>query len=76
MASESCIPIRPLEMAAEEMFANQKSWINSRNTPNNGYSNQQQFQPLLSAGVPPEKIWKADQWCMLARYVCLKGDKS
>lgn len=67
-ASESCLPVLPLDAAADALFhAEPRSWVNARATPNNGYSNQQQFDPLLSAGLPRERIWKADQWVCLTR---------
>lgn len=68
LASESCLPILPLDQAAEALFATAPhSWVNYRNTPNNGYSNQQQFVPLVDKGVPPDRIGKADQWVALTR---------
>jgi hypothetical protein len=67
-ASESCLPLLPLDQAADALFATvSKSWLNFTNVPNNGYSNQQQFQPLISVGVPRECVWKADQWVALTK---------
>jgi hypothetical protein len=68
-ASESCLPLLPLDQAADALFgtAPPQSWVNYTHVPNNGYSNQQQFQPLISAGVPSEYVWKADQWVALTR---------
>jgi hypothetical protein len=68
-ASESCLPVMPLDQAADALFGEEepRSWMNVRSTPNNGYSNQQQFDPLVAAGVPRECIWKADQWVVLTR---------
>lgn len=42
------------------------SWVNGRDTPNNGYSRQLQFDKMHSA-IPAEKRWKADQWMLLSR---------
>jgi len=44
-----------------------KSWLNVRNTPNNGYARQLQWDAIHSA-IPREKIWKADQWILLTRH--------
>lgn len=67
-ASESCLPVLPLDAAADALFGSEpRSWVNARPTPNNGYSNQQQFDPLLAAGMPRDRIWKADQWVALTR---------
>lgn len=67
-ASESCLPLLPLDRAADALFATaSKSWVKFTNVPNNGYSNQLQFQPLISVGVPSESVWKADQWVALTR---------
>ena len=67
-ASESCLPLLPLDQAVDALFATAtQSWVNYTNVPNNGYSNQQQFQPLINAGVPSECVWKADQWVALTR---------
>ena len=41
-----------------------KSWINARNTPNNGHARQLQWDPMHTA-VPKVCIWKADQWIIL-----------
>jgi hypothetical protein len=69
LASESCLPVMPLDAASDALFADQRSWVKARSTPNNGYSNQLQFEPLVRAGVPSDVIWKADQWVMLTRWV-------
>lgn len=47
-------------------YAN-KSWVNARNTPNNGYARQLQWDATHQA-IPTEHIWKADQWIMLTRH--------
>jgi hypothetical protein len=47
-------------------YAN-KSWVNARNTPNNGYARQLQWDAMDPA-VPPMHIWKADQWILLTRH--------
>jgi hypothetical protein len=44
-----------------------KSWINARNTPNNGYARQLQWDATDTA-IPRSKIWKADQWIVLTRH--------
>lgn len=44
-----------------------KSWINARNTPNNGYARQLQWDATDSS-IPRNKIWKADQWIVLTRH--------
>mmetsp|Transcript_13982 Transcript_13982/g.21820 ORF Transcript_13982/g.21820 Transcript_13982/m.21820 type:complete len:498 (+) Transcript_13982:1284-2777(+) len=43
------------------------SWVNARNTPNNGYSRQLQFDKIHGA-IPVTLRWKADQWMVLSRF--------
>ena len=65
--SETCLPVTTLEETAKALFAIQNnSWVNGRNTPNNGYSRQMQFDKVDSV-VPVSCIWKADQWMVLSR---------
>lgn len=44
-----------------------KSWINARNTPNNGYARQLQWD-AIDESIPRHQIWKADQWIVLTRH--------
>lgn len=44
-----------------------KSWVNARSTPNNGYSRQLQWDEIRSSDIPSNLIWKADQWIVLNR---------
>ena len=44
-----------------------KSWINARNTPNNGYARQLQWDAMDPA-IPQANVWKADQWIVLTRH--------
>lgn len=44
-----------------------KSWINARSTPNNGYSRQLQWDEIRPTDIPQNLIWKADQWIVLTR---------
>jgi len=44
-----------------------KSWINARNTPNNGYARQLQWD-AMSKAIPQKHIYKADQWIVLTRH--------
>lgn len=46
--------------------ANASSWLKARNSPNNGYARQQQWDRMNRA-IPTEHIWKADQWILLIR---------
>eukprot|EP00981_Chlorochromonas_danica_P006430 scaffold1389_cov251-Ochromonas_danica.AAC.28 len=72
-ASESCLPIRSLSEVIDTVYADgvTSSWINYRNSPNNGYSKQQQFDILhLEAGLPLPWVFKADQWILLSRFHC------
>lgn len=54
------------ENSYDGSYAN-KSWVNARNTPNNGYARQLQWDATHRA-IPTERIWKADQWIMLTRH--------
>ncbi|KAL3803495.1 hypothetical protein HJC23_014043 [Cyclotella cryptica] len=44
-----------------------KSWVNARSSPNNGYSRQLQWDEIRSCDIPKHLIWKADQWIVLNR---------
>lgn len=46
--------------------AAERSWVPARNSPNNGYSKQQQFDQM-SVAIPLDCVWKADQWLALTR---------
>jgi hypothetical protein len=59
--SETCLPIASL---TDELLASPISVVNSRDTPNNGFSRQLQFEKIHS--LVPLKL-KADQWMMLSR---------
>ena len=81
-ASESCLPVVTLGEMELALFGPRsadlttaggvaspydKSWVNARSTPNNGYAQQLQWDAIRPADVPPALIWKADQWLVLAR---------
>lgn len=76
--SESCLPVTTLEEAELALFGPRnasessatlydKSWVNARSTPNNGYSRQLQWDAIRSDNIPQSYIWKADQWMVLTR---------
>ena len=61
--SESCIPaVGPAEAAARVRGA-ERSWIDAKFRPNNGYSALHQFSPMRCGW----RVCKADQWCLLLR---------
>jgi hypothetical protein len=62
--SETCIPVTTLQEASTALFQDSNSWVNARNTPNNGYSRQLQFE-RVSNDIPTASIYKADQWMIL-----------
>lgn len=69
--SETCLPVATLEEVETTLFggansANASSWLKARNSPNNGYSRQQQWD-RMSRAIPSENVWKADQWILLIR---------
>ena len=69
--SETCLPVATLEEVETTLFggassANASSWLKARNSPNNGYSRQQQWDRMPRA-IPSENIWKSDQWILLIR---------
>lgn len=66
--SESCIPILPLRSLGKALYTTytNKSWMNYRNTPNNGYARQLQWD-RIHAAIPPTFIHKSDQWLVLTR---------
>lgn len=59
--SETCLPVASL---TEELLLSSSSIVNARDTPNNGFSRQLQFEKIHS--LVPLKF-KADQWMMLSR---------
>ena len=65
-ASESCVPIVPLEECLERVFADDRSWMRLKSTANNGYAQNMQFGPLKNK-VPDGCALKADQWILLNR---------
>jgi Core-2/I-Branching enzyme len=65
-ASETCIPLAPLQEAAFELWRTEQSWVNYSMTPTNGYDTIQKWGKM-SMAVPKERISKADQWCCLTR---------
>ena len=73
--SETCLPVATLAEVESTLFgvgadnstaANASSWLKARNSPNNGYARQQQWDRMNKA-IPKENIWKADQWILLIR---------
>ena len=73
--SETCLPVATLVEVESTLFgvgadnstsANASSWLKARNSPNNGYARQQQWDRMNRA-IPTEHIWKADQWILLIR---------
>jgi len=78
--SESCLPIVHPSKLLTLLLSKQKnsgkngsfrSWINARNTPNNGYAKQLQWDSISKA-IPTPYIWKSDQWMSLNRNDALK----
>ncbi|KAK1748431.1 hypothetical protein QTG54_000370, partial [Skeletonema marinoi] len=76
--SESCLPVTTMEETEMALFGPKnasdssaslydKSWVNARSTPNNGYSRQLQWDAIRADNIPPNYIWKADQWMVLTR---------
>lgn len=67
--SESCIPFQPLTSLGKALYTTHanKSWINYRNTPNNGYARQLQWDRIHNI-IPRQFIHKSDQWLVLTRY--------
>ena len=67
--SETCLPVVSLHDFVRTVRSDpnkNKSWLQSRNTPNNGYARQQQFERINSV-IPVSKRHKADQWILLQR---------
>ena len=76
--SESCLPVTTLEEVELALFGPKnasdssvtlydKSWVNARSTPNNGYARQLQWDAIRTDNIPQNFIWKADQWMVLTR---------
>lgn len=77
--SESCLPVATLEEVEMALFGPKnasdssaslynKSWVNARSVPNNGYSRQLQWDAIRADNIPQHYIWKADQWMVLTRH--------
>jgi hypothetical protein len=65
--SETCLPVSTLTHVGTALRSSPgQSWVNARNTPNNGYSRQQQFEKVDPV-VPKTCVHKADQWMVLTR---------
>jgi hypothetical protein len=65
--SETCLPVSiASEVGTALRSSSGQSWVNARNTPNNGYSRQQQFEKVDPV-VPKQCVYKADQWMLLTR---------
>ena len=67
--SESCLPVARREVFHQALYTNDDnnySWVHARNSPNNGYSRQLQFDRVSNA-MPLHRVWKADQWMLLTR---------
>lgn len=79
--SETCLPVTSLDEVETAIFEKAqgtaakntvggddagKSWLRARNTPNNGYARQQQWDRVAKV-IPTTHIWKADQWILLTR---------
>ena len=76
--SESCLPVATLREFGLALFGPtdgdertaamyDKSWVNARSSPNNGYARQLQWDAIRPDDIPPGNIWKADQWMVLNR---------
>jgi hypothetical protein len=63
--SESCLPVVSMKTFCATIMPN-TSWVNFRNTPNNGYSRQLQFEKIHPC-ISDSHRYKADQWCLLSR---------
>lgn len=66
--SESCIPVTTVERVLDVSYSIEKSILNLRTEPENGYAESVQFMPLESSGIPRNNIGKSDQWCVLTRH--------
>jgi hypothetical protein len=66
LASETCIPIAPLREVGFQLWREEKSWIDFRTKPDNGYDRELKWG-RVSAAVPLDKICKGDQWICLLR---------
>lgn len=64
--SESCLPLCTMKEVETAFYAKEASWLNARNSPNNGYAKQLQWDQM-GPSMPRNKICKADQWVMLIR---------
>lgn len=68
--SESCIPLLPLQETLNAVYSGEcaeVSWLGQlRDSPNNGYAKQQQFDVLARAGM--RCVLKSDQWLLLSAH--------
>jgi Core-2/I-Branching enzyme len=68
--SETCLPVVSLKQFCASIEPN-TSWVNYRNTPNNGYSRQLQFDKIHPC-ISENYKHKGDQWCLLSRRHAMK----
>ena len=67
-ASESCLPIVSLSSAVAALWSSEKSWLDVKFKPRNGYNGSSQWVPIeRSPLVPAECVCKSDQWVALTR---------
>mmetsp|Transcript_7774 Transcript_7774/g.11483 ORF Transcript_7774/g.11483 Transcript_7774/m.11483 type:complete len:412 (+) Transcript_7774:64-1299(+) len=64
--SETCLPVCTMKEVETAIYEKEASWLNARNSPNNGYAKQLQWDKM-GPSMPRTKICKADQWVMLTR---------
>jgi len=66
--TESCIPIYPLSVVAEQLYAEDVSWLNTRDTPASNWENGAQFMSVDQTMIPQKAVWKTiPGWMMLNR---------
>jgi hypothetical protein len=64
--SESCVPVKSLRACTRALFSSERSWLDAKNKPNNGFATMNQFEKA-SPAIPKRHLWKSDQWIALTR---------
>lgn len=66
--TESCIPIHPLEVVGDALFAEDVSWLNAFDTGKSNWETEACFRAVDATVIPPRSVWKTiPGWMMLTR---------
>lgn len=68
LGTESCIPIRTLQETGDQLFAEEKSWLQAYHKGKHAFEEQKCFWAVDSNMIPQDYVWKSlPGWVMLTR---------